>query len=853
MNYETTIQQLYLTYYGRAADPGGQEYWVTQLGKAGGDLDAIINAFGNSPEYQSKYGELSEQELIDIMYLQAFDRHADEEGMEYYLWRLERGLSTFPEIAWDIAAGAQDEDLTTLDLHVSLAELFTATIVEYEKSQGVKYSGDEASGVVRGFFTNVIDYKDTVYSGVLAFRKVIEGLGYEYKLSNDADPRNKHVPQVQFDQERYGPIQYEWNSLENTLTAYSRGDDVLETITVFSNGIEIASGSFEGRLGEVTINLEQAYQGTHSNFGPVTGFDGNERFAYISTNEYTFTFTDVNGDIIEESYFLIVNKGLNLLGDALETDRREMILNGERDAGATAGDNSGNRDVWFSTNDDGIDPDRFYAASLKDWGNKDQWVMMEIGIYAEGTEDNPLFLSFNNGDISTLRAVMTVPGVYSDESSVTFYDGNDVEQGTATVVHYKNIALGGSGAPGVSLLYGNDLENMLESYGAEYIAYGMAGDDVFRGDKGNSWIDGGEDYDTYNFRFDSYNGTHIEIDLLDIVQQSDLEGNSMGDFVRGQLINLVGTLNSTDWLKDIEQYVGAASNDILYGSNASDDLHGGEKTGDDYIDGRDGDDYLVGGAGSDTILGGDGDDAIYGGHDNTTNLDFPGGGDYIGWIEDGKPPIIDGDDTITGGDGQDTLTGGTGADKFTYAKVTEFGDTILDFNSGTYMDFGAVTYISINPSTFDTVVLNVGTTPPTNTMPKITNLFTSATSVLNTQQQFALNILNGGGHGTAILSAATINLATGAASISVSANFILDSSGAGFDSVAAFRSALRFTNAASNQTYIAFGLGDGGELYQAVIKNGAGTDVTLNEITTVNTIATLNGLTNSDNLMLILI
>lgn len=726
-SYKEQIQTLYLAYYGRPADPAGLNHWTSELEKFDGEISQIINAFGTSPEYEDAFGELSWEELIDGLYLQAFARHAEPEGMEYYLWRLDQGLSTLPEIAWDIAAGAKGDDADALELRTSLAQLFTDAVVQHEIRQGILYTGNDASEIVRGFFTNVIDNNDTLVSGYSQFRKVFEGLGYDYK-DYHKDDDSGDVSAADFGQGSYGPIKYEWDSQDNTLTAYSLTEAAIDTMVVTvpnsvpdGEPIVIATGFGSGRLGKVTIDLQQAYDGADNNFEQITNFDaiGKERLGYISNNEYTFTFTDVNGDVIDESYFLIINKALNLHGSALSTTRREMILQGERDAGATAGDNSGNRDIWFKTNDDGIEPDRFYAESIKDWNDKDQWVMMDIGVYAEGSEDNPLILSFNNGDVSALRAEMTIPDDITNESSVTFYNGNGDIEGTATVVQYTDISLGGSGAPGVSLLYGNKWDNVLESYGAEYIGYGLRGDDVFRGDKSDSWIIGGKGFDTYNFRYDSHGGTHIEIDLNIASSQDDPDGNPFVDnegnalsFVEGKSINGDTSLNSTDWINGVEKLVGAASDDFLYGSNQADDLHGGEKTGDDEIDGRGGDDYLVGGAGDDTILGGDGNDTIYGGHDDTTNIGFPGGGDFVGWWQDGKPPIIDGedsidggdgDDTINGGDGVDTLTGGTGADSFTYAKATEFGDSITDFG------------------TEDRIVLNVGTTSTT-----IINLFTSA-------------------------------------------------------------------------------------------------------------------------------
>jgi len=458
------IQALYIAYYGRAADPTGLTYWTSELEKADGDLSQIINAFGNSEEYQKIFGNVSWEEQIDNLYLQTFARHAGQEGMEYYLWRLDTGLSTLPEIAWDIVAGAQGQDLEVLELRLDVAELFTTTIVQYEITQGVRYSGKDACSTVRGFFTNVIDYKDTVMSGIALFPKVMKGLGYKIMESKNNNGES-NIPSVQFNEELYGPIQYEWNSVKNELTVLSRTDANIDTVVVTTNGEVIAQSSSTTKFGEVTLNLQLAYEGGDDTFGEVTGFDDvdKERLAYISNNEYTFTFTDINGDVIEESYFLIINKALNLLEDALSTTRREMILQGERDTGATKGSNSGNRDIWFKANVGDLDPDRIYAESIKDWGNKDQWVTMGNGVYAEGSEDNPLFLSFNSIELNSLRAVMTVPDDLTYESSVSFYGTADdsVPRGTSTVVHYKNIALGGNAAPGVSLLYGNQLNNLL--------------------------------------------------------------------------------------------------------------------------------------------------------------------------------------------------------------------------------------------------------------------------------------------------------------------------------------------------------------------------------------------------------
>ena len=48
-------QLLYVTYYGRPADPGGLRFWAGRFAQDDG-VDAALAAFGESPEYQALAG-----------------------------------------------------------------------------------------------------------------------------------------------------------------------------------------------------------------------------------------------------------------------------------------------------------------------------------------------------------------------------------------------------------------------------------------------------------------------------------------------------------------------------------------------------------------------------------------------------------------------------------------------------------------------------------------------------------------------------------------------------------------------------------------------------------------------------
>jgi len=122
------VQALYVAYYGRPAEPGGLDYWATRLDANGGDLNAMIDAFGQSQEYVSRFGEMGDAQRVETLYGQLFGRTADEEGRDYYVGVLARGEKSLAEIALTVANAAQGEDRDVLDARVEAADEFTATL-----------------------------------------------------------------------------------------------------------------------------------------------------------------------------------------------------------------------------------------------------------------------------------------------------------------------------------------------------------------------------------------------------------------------------------------------------------------------------------------------------------------------------------------------------------------------------------------------------------------------------------------------------------------------------------------------------------------------------------------------------
>jgi hypothetical protein len=120
------VQEAYLAYYGRPADPAGLAYWTGQLKKAGGSLAPIIDAFGKSPEFDARYGGLSKTDLVTAVYRQTLDRDPDATGLAWYVGQLNSGASSLGTIALNVLDGAVTRpDATVVVNRTHVANYYT--------------------------------------------------------------------------------------------------------------------------------------------------------------------------------------------------------------------------------------------------------------------------------------------------------------------------------------------------------------------------------------------------------------------------------------------------------------------------------------------------------------------------------------------------------------------------------------------------------------------------------------------------------------------------------------------------------------------------------------------------------
>jgi hypothetical protein len=129
------IGQLYVGYFGRAADPVGLDYWVNRFND-GMSLLAIANSFAVQPEATSLYDYLAAPSLgdpvafITAIYHDLFNRDPDSPGLAYWVHQLTVQGTPPGQMVLDVISGAQGADITTIQNKTHAAVEYARSFVD---------------------------------------------------------------------------------------------------------------------------------------------------------------------------------------------------------------------------------------------------------------------------------------------------------------------------------------------------------------------------------------------------------------------------------------------------------------------------------------------------------------------------------------------------------------------------------------------------------------------------------------------------------------------------------------------------------------------------------------------------
>ncbi len=84
------VLRLYWAYFDRQPEADGAMYWIDQFEQCRGLL-GIATFFTDSPEFVRTYGELTNNEFIDLVYRNVLDRSPDSQGRAYWAAQLQGG------------------------------------------------------------------------------------------------------------------------------------------------------------------------------------------------------------------------------------------------------------------------------------------------------------------------------------------------------------------------------------------------------------------------------------------------------------------------------------------------------------------------------------------------------------------------------------------------------------------------------------------------------------------------------------------------------------------------------------------------------------------------------------------
>ncbi|MDD2547095.1 MAG: DUF4214 domain-containing protein, partial [Burkholderiaceae bacterium] len=175
-----TVQNLYISYYGRPADVAGQRFWADKLDAAQGSLVGIIDAFATSAEAQALYGAgTTVTDRITVLYQNILGRAPDVPGLNYYVDQVNRGKVSLGNVALSILDGVKPgtSDAPLAANRLSLANAFTAQVSTVAKS----YDGDAAAAIARTFLKQVTGDAATVTGSTAKLPAFLNTIGVASK------------------------------------------------------------------------------------------------------------------------------------------------------------------------------------------------------------------------------------------------------------------------------------------------------------------------------------------------------------------------------------------------------------------------------------------------------------------------------------------------------------------------------------------------------------------------------------------------------------------------------------------------------------------------------------------------
>lgn len=121
------VQKLYIAYLGRAADQAGLNFWADAIESGVSTIESVATGFTLTAEYESIYGNLSNEALVEEIYQNTFGRASDADGKAFWVSQLASGAVTADTIALTMSNISGPADKALVDQKVVASNTYTQT------------------------------------------------------------------------------------------------------------------------------------------------------------------------------------------------------------------------------------------------------------------------------------------------------------------------------------------------------------------------------------------------------------------------------------------------------------------------------------------------------------------------------------------------------------------------------------------------------------------------------------------------------------------------------------------------------------------------------------------------------
>ena len=173
------VQKMFIAYLGRGASTEALTYWGDQIDADEAAKDALFFDLYNSAEGKALYDGKTQDEIINAVFQNAFERDALDAGKTYYKAELDAGNLNLVSMAGAIVDSADTAGADVFDYKNQAAEYYRTKV---DATSGKSFVAAESKAAV-----DPVDGPNTLASSKTATDQTVSGTGETSALTTAAD------------------------------------------------------------------------------------------------------------------------------------------------------------------------------------------------------------------------------------------------------------------------------------------------------------------------------------------------------------------------------------------------------------------------------------------------------------------------------------------------------------------------------------------------------------------------------------------------------------------------------------------------------------------------------------------